>query len=174
MSETAAPDWRRSLGWIILCFPDSNHGKHLTCRIVPDFKCPFFLFLVVIAITQQTAQWFRVPFPSLWKRFCMLNTRPDPSEQAQSRDAEHLITAAQSSSPPRTWIKEVSICYYRAESHMRTSAGGFLTASCEMDAHTAAPNHTTQTSRDKPAPVRQETCGLLEDVHRTDYTYAVL
>lgn len=39
---------------MILCFHDSNHGKPLTCGIVPDFKCPLFSPLVVLAITQQT------------------------------------------------------------------------------------------------------------------------
>lgn len=55
----------------------------------------------------------------------MLNTRSNPSEQACRRDAERLITAAQSSSPPQTWIKEVSICYYRAQSHTLFQLEGF-------------------------------------------------
>lgn len=137
---------------------------------MPFFSPP----LVVIAITEQTSQWFRVPFPSLWKRCCMVNTRSDPSEQAWRRDAEtpnhsrSIIFSSQNMDQ-----RGIHLLLSSREPYA-LSAGGFVKPSCQMDAHTAAPNHTTQTGRDKPAaPVGQETCGPSADVYRTGCTYGV-
>lgn len=68
---------------------------------------------------------YTTPFPWLLKRVCALKTSPDLSVPARCRDAERLITAAQSSSPPSAWIKEISICYYQAKSHALFQLEGF-------------------------------------------------
>lgn len=105
-----------------LFFLTATFNMHNCSRIEMAF---FFLSLLLKELHNIQRSGLAVPFPWLLKCVCMLKTSPDLSVQARCSDAERLITAAQSSSPPSAWIKEISICYHQAKSHALFQLEGF-------------------------------------------------